>query len=106
MWDWMCGENARIKRENETEALQAKARDEAEKEVLIQRQREQRTFFQSREAQKRDKLLGQYRAVSKERAEFERRAEPTREEQKEAFKERRRASTARHPSRDRSPSRD
>jgi hypothetical protein len=106
MWDWMRGENARIKRENEAEALQARARDEVEKETLIQRQREQRTFFQSREAQKRDKLLGQYRAVSKERAEFERRAEPTREEQKEAFKERRRASTARHPSRDRSPSRD
>lgn len=94
IWDWMRGENRRIKAENEVDALQAKARDEAEKEVLIQRQREQRTFFQSREAQKRNKLLGQYRAVSKERAEFERRAEPTREEQKEAFKERRRASTA------------
>lgn len=86
MWDWMRGENARIKRENETEALQAKARDEAEKEVLIQRQRAQRAFFLQREASRREKLIEQHREVSKERAEFEKRAEPSREEQKEAFK--------------------
>ncbi|KCZ93817.1 relaxase/mobilization nuclease domain-containing protein [Hyphomonas johnsonii] len=105
-WSWLNGENARIKRENEAEALQAKARDEAEKKALIQRQREQRTFFQRREVEKRDKLVVQHREISKERAEFEKRAEPTRDEQREAFKERRRASAARRPARDRDPSHD
>ncbi len=100
-WSWLSGEHARIKRENEAEALQAKARDDAEKEALIQRQRAQRAFFLQREASKREKLVEQHREVSKERAEFEKRAEPSRDEQKEAFKQRRRASSARHPSRDR-----
>ena len=99
MWDWMRGENARIKRENEAEALQSKARDETEKEALIQRQREQRTFFRQRQAQKREKLAAQYQEVSKERAEFERRAEPTREEQREAFKQRRREAGGQRPAR-------
>ncbi|MBO6688181.1 MAG: relaxase [Henriciella sp.] len=92
-WSWLNGENARIKRENESQALQAKARDEAEKEALIQRQREQRQFFQQREVQKREKLHHQYKAVSKERAEFEIRAEPAPDERKEAFKRRRRDAT-------------
>jgi hypothetical protein len=103
MWDFLRGENARIKRDNEADALQAKARDEAEKEILIQRQREQRQFFQQREGRKREKLVVHNREISKERAELERRAEPTRDEQKEAFKDRRRAVAARQPSRDRGP---
>jgi hypothetical protein len=89
-WGWLNGENARIKRENEGEALQSKARDEAENESLIQRQREQRQFFQQREAQKREKLHKQYKAVSAERAEFEQSAQPNRDERKAAFKQRRR----------------
>ena len=105
-WSWLNGENARIKRENEAQALQAKARDEAEKETLIQRQREHRRFFQQREAQKREKLVVQYREVSKERAEFEKRADPTRDERKEAFKTRRHASAARRPIRGRDQSHD
>ncbi len=106
MWDWMRGENVRIKRENEAEALQSKARDEAEKEALIQRQREQRSFFQQRQAQKREKLAAQYQDVSKERAEFERRAEPTRDEQREAFKQRRREAAQQRLARRRGPTHD
>nr|WP_321361383.1 hypothetical protein [uncultured Hyphomonas sp.] len=106
MWDWMRGENARIKRENEAEALQSKARDEVEKEALIQRQREQRMFFLLRQAQKREKLAAQYQDVSKERAEFERRAEPTRDEQREAFKQRRREASGQRPARRRGPTHD
>jgi hypothetical protein len=106
VWDWMRGESGRIKHENEAEALYAKARDEAEKEILIHLQREQRQFFQQREAQKKEKLVVQHRKISKERAEFEKRAEPTREEQKAIFKDRRQASEARRPARDRDLSHD
>ncbi len=105
-WSWLNGENARIKRENEAEARQARTRDEVEKETLIQRQREQRQFFQQREAQKREKLQKQYKAVSAKRAEFEQRAQPNRDERKAAFKDRRRSSSARGASRNRDPSRD
>lgn len=106
VWDWMRGENRRIKAENEAEALQAMRRDESEKEALIQRQREQRTFFRQRQAQKREELAAQYQEVSKERAEFERRAEPTRDEQREAFKQRRREAGGQRPSRCRGPTHD
>ena len=93
MWDWMRGENRRIKVENEAEALQAKARDEAEKESLIQRQREQRQFLQQREAQKKEKLVVQHREISKEHAEFGKRAESPRYEQRAVFKDLRREAT-------------
>lgn len=106
IWDFLRGENARIKRENEAEALQSRARDEAEKEALIQRQREQRTFFQQRQAQKRETLASQYQDVSKERAEFERRAQPNRDEQREAFKQRRREAAQQHPARRCGPTHD
>ena len=91
---------ARIKRENEAEAIEAKARDDAEKEALIQRQREQRQFFIQRETQKREKLVQQHRDVSTERAEFERRSDPAQDTELEAFKRsRRRENAAVHRSR-------
>jgi hypothetical protein len=105
-WSWLNGENARIKRENEAEALQARMRDETEKETLIQRQRQQRQFFQQRQVEKREKLQEQHRAISKERDEFEKRAKPRREERKAAFRDRRQLPAPCRTSRDRSPSND
>lgn len=96
-WSWLNGENARIKRENEAEALRARVRDEAEKEALIQRQRQQRLFFQRRDAEKREKLQKQHRNVSIDRAEFEKRAQILGEDHKEAFKARRRLSAEKKP---------
>ena len=90
----MRGENARLKSENETEALQTKAHDVAEKETLIQRQGEQRAFFQQREAQKRGKLHQQYKVVSEDRREFENRVQPAPDERKKIFKQRRRNAAA------------
>ena len=95
LWDWVRGENARIKRENEADAMSAQARDAAEKEALIQRQREQRRFFLQREAQKRDRLREQYQVVAEDRARFEAKAELSRDEQREAFKRARRQAPTR-----------
>ncbi|MEO0810200.1 MAG: relaxase [Pseudomonadota bacterium] len=41
-WDWLRGENKRIKRENEADAARCLARDMAEREALLIRQRDQR----------------------------------------------------------------
>jgi MobA/VirD2-like, nuclease domain len=101
VWDWMRGENMRIKAENEAEALQAMRRDESEKEALIQRQRQQRQFMQMRETQKREKLVSQHREVSVARKQFEVRAQLSREEQRQAFKERRRQRSVRTHGRER-----
>lgn len=90
-WSWLNGENARIKRENEAEALESQRRDQAEKEALIQRQREQRIFFQRRMAQQRDRLSQQYQAVAQEREAYEARVNMTPDEKKRAFFDRRQA---------------
>lgn len=95
VWDWMRGENARIKRENEAEAQTAQMRDEAQKEALIERQREQRRFFQRRMEERREKLSQQYRAVSQERVEFQARANISPDDSKRAFLERRRVAPVR-----------
>jgi len=95
LWDWVRGENARIKRENEADAMRAQARDAAAKETLIQRQREQRRFFLQREAQKRDRLREQYQTVAEDRARFEEKADRLRDEQREAFKRSRRQTSLR-----------
>lgn len=92
-WSWLNGENARIKRENESEALEAQKRDEAEKEALVQRQREQRLFLQRRISQQREKLKKQYREVSQEKAALKVRAEKQKDEDKQVFLERRRPSS-------------
>ena len=106
LWDWMRGENKRIKRENEVDAARALERDKQEREALIQKQRDQRRSLVQHQVQKREKLAAQYQEVSQERAEFERRAEPTRDEQREAFKQRRREAVAPRPARQQGPSRD
>lgn len=90
LWDWVRGENARIKRENEANAERALARDASEKEALIQRQREQRRFFLQCEIRKRDRIREQYQAVAEDRARFEAKANHSSDEQREAFKRSRR----------------
>ncbi|MEL6362086.1 MAG: relaxase [Pseudomonadota bacterium] len=90
LWDWARGENVRITRENEADATRAQARDAAEKEALIQRQREQRRFFLQRKAQKRDRMPEQYQAVANDRARYEANADLSQDEQREAFKRSRR----------------
>ncbi|WP_273239827.1 relaxase/mobilization nuclease domain-containing protein [Hyphomonas atlantica corrig.] len=92
-WSWLNGETARIKRENEAEAAKAQMRDEAEKHDLIQRQREQRLFFQRRMEERREKLSQQRQEVSRDRADFEARANLSREERKQAFMDRRQAAS-------------
>lgn len=54
-WSWLSGEHARIKRGHEAEALQAKARDDAEKKALMQRLRAQRAFFVGQSAEESPK---------------------------------------------------
>lgn len=68
-------------------------RDEAEKHDLIQRQREQRLFFQRRMEERREKLSQQRQEVSRDRADFEARANLSREERKQAFMDRRQAAS-------------
>lgn len=94
-WSWLNGETARIKRENQAAAMRAQARDAAEKEALIQRQREQRRFFLQREVQKRDRMREQYQAVAEDSAQFEAKAELSRDEQRAAFKRARRQAPTR-----------
>ena len=100
LWDFVRGENARIKRENEIEAAQALARDQAEKEGLIARQRDQRRFHAQRQAHEKARLSERYREIAQDRKRFQQTAIDPREE----FKKNRRAQFEQNQKRGRSRS--
>ena len=79
LWNFVRGENARLKRENEHEAAQALARDQAETEALIARQRDQRRFYAQRMRTQKMALQERYRTVSEDRARYENAASDPRE---------------------------
>lgn len=87
VWDFVRGERARVKRENEAEAAQSLARDTAQKEALIIRQREQRRFYAQRLAQERSRLAQRYHEVSEDRSRYQEAANLSRKE----FKRQRKA---------------
>jgi len=101
IWDWMRGENKRIKAENEAEAAKALERDKQKREALIQRQRQQRLWLTTRQRQQAEKLRADYKHVVEERSRYEEMAAHSRERQKEAFKRKRRATSERKPRRSR-----
>ena len=106
LWDWMRGENKRIRVENEAEAAKAQERDKTELEALILKQREQRLWLANRQKQQAEKLRADYVQVQKDRARYEGMAaqpstENERNERYEAFKRKRRATSERKPRRSR-----
>ncbi len=56
LWDRVTGCHAEIRRRNEAEAAQAKVRDEAEKQALIDRQLDERRALQHRITASRERL--------------------------------------------------
>ncbi|MDJ0922455.1 MAG: hypothetical protein QNI84_15105 [Henriciella sp.] len=104
LWDWVRGENKRIKAENEVEAAKSLARDQAEREALILKQREQRHWLATRQKEQAQKLRSDYEQVSEDRTRFEEMAVQTQrdeDERREAFKRKRRPTSARKPRRSR-----
>ena len=87
LWDFVRGENARIKRENEAEAVQALARDQAEKEALFVRQREQRRFHAQRVAHEKTRISERYKEIAEDRTRYQQTASDPRED----FKKQRQA---------------
>ena len=63
IWDWMRGENKRIKAENEMEAATALERDRLERETLVARQIRQRQWLAERQRQHSERLREQYAYV-------------------------------------------
>jgi hypothetical protein len=70
VWDWMRGENKRLNQENEADAARCLARDKAQREAIVLRQREERQGLLHRLAQARDTLKAQYKSVSEDKAKF------------------------------------
>lgn len=101
LWDWMRGENKRLKAENEHEAAKALERDKREREALISKQRQQRLWLANRQKEQVEKLRTDYKQVTADHARHEKMATNLLEERKEAFKRSRRATSERKPRRSR-----
>ena len=70
VWDWVRGENKRIKRENEADVARCLERDKAEREALVIRQREERKRLGQKLMQARDVLKAQHKSVAEDKAKF------------------------------------
>ncbi|MEL6568441.1 MAG: relaxase [Pseudomonadota bacterium] len=66
-WDWLRGENARIRKINEEDATRSAARDVAELEAKIRDQQQKRAFWADRHSQRLFKLRDQYLDVAEDR---------------------------------------
>ena len=86
VWDWMRGENKRIKAENEVEATKAFERDRLERESLVSRQRQQRQWLVERQRQHSERLRQQCARVTAEREKYAEMKTAAVEERREAFK--------------------
>lgn len=105
VWDWMRGENKRIKAENEADASKAFERDRLEREALVAKQRQQREWLVTRQRQRSDKLREQYAHVSADREKYTEMKDASTEEKREAFKRERKARDDRPRRRGQNPER-
>ncbi len=105
IWDWMRGENKRIKAENEADAARAFERDRSEREALVSRQRQQRQWLAERQRQHSERLRQQYDHVTADREKFTGMKTASVEERRDAFK-RERASRRSQPRRKRGQGQD
>ncbi len=101
LWDWMRGENARIKQENILEASHTAKRDQLQQEELIERQRKQREWMLRRQNLQKETLREQHREVVEDHNKYKEMEEASREERREEFKRRRRVSAQRQPTQSR-----
>ncbi len=101
LWDWMRGENARIKQKNELEAERSRERDISERQRIIQVQRTQRQWLTNRQIQQKQTLHEQQRQISEDRTKFEAMREQSKDERREEFMRRRRTNSERRPKRSR-----
>ncbi len=74
LWDFVRGETARIKKQNEAEAARCHARDEAEKEALVKHQRGQRRQFAERHRHASQKFRERFQQLTQDRAQYLERA--------------------------------
>lgn len=70
LWDFVRGETARIKMQNEAEASRCYARDEAEKEALVKHQRDQRRQFAERHRHASQKFRERFQQLTQDRAQY------------------------------------
>lgn len=101
LWDWMRGENARIKKDNEAEAQRAQERDTREKSELTQSQRTQRQWLANRQIQQKQSMSELRNQVMQDHARYKDMSEANKDKQREEFKRQRRATSERQPRRSR-----
>jgi hypothetical protein len=105
LWDWMRGENKRIKSENETEAKQAAERDRIERETIVQKQRNQRKLLAERLRNQAERMQAQHQQISADQGHYRELSAKSNDERREAFKRQRRQTLERysHDQRNRGP---
>ena len=101
LWDFVRGENARIKIENEAEAERTQERDAREREALFQKQRDQRQWLTKRQRQQAENLRTQYKGFTDDLARYEGMVAESNGDRREEFKRTRHATSARTPQRSR-----
>ena len=84
LWDKLRGEHARIRRENEQDALKAMQRDRAKRDELILRQIDERRRLTVERVQAQSRLAEQQKQIVEERKRFEAMRTP---EPKPAFRQ-------------------
>ncbi|MEM9668653.1 MAG: relaxase [Pseudomonadota bacterium] len=110
-WDWMRGENRRIKQENEADAVRCQKRDTAQREALITQQREARQQLSEKLSRAKDRLKDQHRTVAEDKARFqdmantptEPKPEPVRRQRRPASEHKRRTKTEVTPTEPQTP---
>lgn len=86
VWDWIRGENKRIKAENEADVARAFERDRSERDALVSRQRQQRQWLAERQRQRSERLRLQYTHITADREKYNEMKTISVEERREAFK--------------------
>jgi hypothetical protein len=97
VWDWMRGENKRIKQENEADAARCLLRDNAQREAIVLRQRQERQKLSQKLHQARDTLRAQHKSVSEDKAKFKEMAQTPAPDKRETFKRVRKSTSERKP---------
>ena len=95
----MRGETARLRALCATDAQRAKARDKAQIDALIARQREQRRLLTNYQHVQRQHLKDQYRLVAEDRALYDQMSKLSEDERLQVVKRKHRDTSARRPRR-------
>lgn len=98
LWDWMRGENSRVRKENELEASAAKKRDQFENDELVQKQKQQREWTLHRQNLQKESLQNQHREVAEDHNKYSAMEEASREARREEFMNKRLAESQQQPS--------